>query len=189
MKFSKRASLEVGISTIVILVIAMVLIGGGIAFIRGFLDKGTKSLGQAFDITDFTIQPDAQTSMVFAHGDTLNLKKGKRETVKIGVYNRLGSDREFSFTITECISPTGGTITQPPNTKPIMEALPSNKVPAGEGKVFNVFVYGEGLINGARTDLVQGAYLCKVTTNLLVSGTINVESVYATADYVIEVFV
>jgi len=87
MKFNKKASMELGISTVVVLVIAMVIIAGGIAFIRGFFKIGTDKLGGAFNVGDFGVQPTSIDPLVLVDGPTIELKTGDRKEVKVGFYN------------------------------------------------------------------------------------------------------
>lgn len=165
----KKGSLQLGISTIVVLVIAMVLIAGGITFIRGFLGKGTDSLSQAFEITDFTIQPSAETPMVFAEGDKIDIRKGDQTVVKIGIYNKEVQPKYFRLKFADCT-------TQGQGINPLIKQMPTltslvHLVDSGEAKVFNVFVsatQGEGskpianANNGIEMD--PGTYLCNIKT-------------------------
>lgn len=185
----KRGSMELGISTVVVLVIAIVIIAGGIAFIRGFFSKGTEELGKAFDITDFTIQPDEQTPLVFAQGDSFSIKKGDEKTIKIGLYNMEGSDIDFDAKIDTCASPLATTPELKKQLIPTLTTLPVS-VGSGKGVVFNVLFSTQmpaAVTVGAKseTDLPAGTYLCKLKATYTKQGV--VDSLYASTDAVITV--
>lgn len=103
MKFNKKAAMELGISTVVMLVIAIVIIGGGIAFIRGFLEKGTDSLDNSFKMADFGLEPSNDDPLVLIDG-TVSVKTGRTEIVRIGFYNKQGGSKNVSVGFGGCIT-------------------------------------------------------------------------------------
>lgn len=83
-----------GVSTIVMLVIAIVIIGAGIAFITGFIGDGSRIIRDAFDIVVFEIEPDRTTPLVLASGANLKVPPNAQGTLVIGLYNK---DNEGRF--------------------------------------------------------------------------------------------
>lgn len=101
---SKKGALNLGISTIVVLVIAMVLIAGFVSFIRNFLDAGEDSLMGAFDVAEFGQQPDAQNPIVIGSGSiTIGQQGDDTKIVAIGYYNS-GGDTAHGVKINKTVS-------------------------------------------------------------------------------------
>ena len=82
----KRGSINLGISTVVVLVIAMVVIAAGISFIRTFFNTGEEKLLGAFEIGDFGIKPDRNDPLVIEKG-RIRVKAGSDTIVRVGFYN------------------------------------------------------------------------------------------------------
>ena len=99
---NKKAALNLGISTVVVLVIAMVLIGAGISFIRTFFAAGESQLLGAFDIGDFERQPDSTNPIVLQAG---RIQGGPGDTisVRLGFYNTEDAS-DFTFDVGTCSS-------------------------------------------------------------------------------------
>jgi hypothetical protein len=107
MKFNKKAAMELGISTVVMLVIAIVIIGAGIAFIRGFFGQGTETLGGAFEVADFGLEPSASDPLVLTDGQ-VKIKRGREATVRVGFYNKDNNAFDVNIVFGQCVtsSPT-----------------------------------------------------------------------------------
>lgn len=103
MKFNKKAAMELGISTVVMLVIAIVIIGAGIAFIRGFFGTGTDTLIGAFEVADFGLEPTAARPLVLTEGQ-VSIKRGREATVRIGVYNKENSEYDVDIKFERCVT-------------------------------------------------------------------------------------
>lgn len=84
--YDKKGALDIGIGTIVILVIAMVIIGGMITFLNTFFGTSEESLSGVFDnVQDIGLDPTASQPLVFDGG--MNVRTGRSSTVRAGVYN------------------------------------------------------------------------------------------------------
>jgi hypothetical protein len=98
---NKKAALELGISTIVVMVIAMVVIGAGVSFIRTFFSTGTDSLQGAFEgIGNLRKLPDGNEPVVLSR-ETVNGRPGTKVTLDAGIYNPTTStwtDLKFNST-------------------------------------------------------------------------------------------
>ncbi len=128
-KISKKGSINLGISTIVVLVIAMVLIAAGISFIRGFFNLGEKKLAGAFEVDDFGMKPDRTNPLVLDQGK-IRLKATGEEIVRAGFYNSANSDvTGVIINITGCTQ----------NKIPKVDSLPQDVKP-GESAGFRLIV-------------------------------------------------
>ena len=116
MKLNKKAAMELGISTVVMLVIAIVIIGAGIAFIRGFFGTGTDTLVGAFAVADFGLEPTAQNPLVLTDGQ-VSIKRGREAIVRVGFYNKDNSAYEVDIVFERCR-------TSAVNTQCVEDAVP-----------------------------------------------------------------
>ena len=158
----KKASMELGISTVVVLVIAMVIIAGGIAFIRGFFKLGEEKLGGAFNVGDFGVQPTSVDPLVLVDGAP-SIKKDKTESFKVGFYNRGNTDAtNVQIQFSDCVS----TVTNPTecgeNVKPLIKSLPQTVEP-GDSAGFETFLTAKCDVSGAGVKpLAAGDYICTI---------------------------
>jgi len=148
MRFNKKASLEIGINTIVILVIAMML-GLGIGFVKGIFGKAN-TLPDLIDTSNWQNPPTA-SEPVRLTPSSLEIKAGKSKDVKIGVYNKAQSKHTFDIAIGECVGPD--------ENKPTLQGL-SIPVEAGEAKARSYTIFAK---TGDETKLSQGKYICSIT--------------------------
>jgi len=139
----RKGSMELGIQVIVILVIAMVILGLGIGFIRGFFTKGTESLSGAFDLVDLKVKPTFEDPIVLEKGNTLRIKTNTKEQVRIGIYNTDPGDAyNVKIFIPEC---TGD--------EPRIISISQNIAPS-DSAGFVTTIDTEGV--------TQGNYICKI---------------------------
>ena len=83
----KKAALNLGINTVVVMVIAMVVIGAGVSFIRTFFSAGTDSLIGAFEgVGDLGIQPDRNNPFVLSR-ENIEGRPGSQVILQAGIYN------------------------------------------------------------------------------------------------------
>lgn len=161
MRFNKKAAMELGISTVVMLVIAIVIIGGGIAFIRGFFGKGTDSLTGAFEVADFGLEPTAQKPLVLTDG-RVRIKTGATGVVRVGFYNR-GTQvlNNAQANITQCVTTVSGACDNDDlAAKPTMVSL-GQKVEIGQVAGFQTQVIAQ--CQGPNpADLPAGTYTCNL---------------------------
>lgn len=84
-RFSRKGSMQLSIEAIIILVIAMVLLGLGIAFIQGFFKTGEQKLLEPFDAIEFGCDPTANDPITTSP-TKIELKSGDQFEVKVCVY-------------------------------------------------------------------------------------------------------
>ena len=164
MRWNKRASLEIGVNTIVILVIAMMLLGLGIGFIRGIFTKANQLPG-LIDTSTWQNPPTASDPIVLTPS-SIELKGGDSTDVVVGVYNKEASPKTFAVSIPTC---TGG-------ARPDLQTL-STLIASGDSKGFKVIVSAVNASDPAKPKLSPQKYICKLqgtevdpNTNVPVNG-------------------
>jgi hypothetical protein len=145
----KRASLEIGVNTIVILVIAMMLLGLGIGFIRGLFVKANQLPG-LIDTSTWQNPPTASDPIVLTPS-SIEIKGGDSADVVVGVYNKEGSTKTFSVGIPSC---TGG-------AKPDVQTL-SASIASGDSKGFKVIILAVNASDSKQPKLPPQKYICKL---------------------------
>ena len=104
---NKKAALNLGISTVVVMVIAMVVIGAGVSFIRTFFDQGTDSLLGTMQIGEVGLSPDRNTPFAI-QTSTIRLRPGSEGndgppiTFDVGIFNSQTGRHNVSVLRTEC---------------------------------------------------------------------------------------
>ena len=146
---NKKAALNLGISTVVVLVIAMVVIGAGVSFIRTFFGAGTDSLLGAFEgVDDFGVQPDRSRPLVI-DGGAIRVSQTGSTIVRVGYYN---SDPGPLDVLIEAGSCTGG-------LNATIESLDQKIQPSSAGG-FQVDFSHEGGLGG-------NTYICTISAKEL----------------------
>lgn len=144
----KKGALQLGISTIVVLVIAMVLIAVGVSLIRGLTGIGEEKLASAFEVGDFGLQPTRDDPLVLQDGQ-IDIKAGTTEFVRVGFYNKESSPvEEASIDLDTC---TGG-LTE--GTNVTIDSL-AQTIPGGETAGYETVVK---VVSGT----TQGIYTCQI---------------------------
>jgi hypothetical protein len=152
MRFNKRASLEIGVNTIVILVIAMTLLGLGVVFVRNLFTQvgGTVSMIPSDDIAS---PPTSDKPIKLVPG-TVTLKTGKSKEVKVYVYNNDPTEQPFELEFSACTGLDG--------EKPKIESLESEPLATGDYTGFQTIIYAT-LDDADETPMVGGnQYICKL---------------------------
>ena len=99
---NKKGALNLGISTIVVLVIAMVVIGAAVSFIQTFFSEGSDSLIDVFSsVDDIGLNPDRGNPFVV---DTEDVRIGTSDTQRIsaGVYNSDTEGLDIGIVLDDC---------------------------------------------------------------------------------------
>ncbi len=163
MKFNKKAAMEIGISTVVMLVIAIVVIGGGIAFIRNFFDAGEDSLIGAFDVADFGIEPSSQNPLVLVDG-TISLRRGSEAPVRVGFYNKDTSGYNVDIEFGECVTSATNLQCEEDELRPQIVSLPQ-RVDPGSDAGFIAQVAAECVASDdpdSLNNMNPGTYTCNI---------------------------
>ncbi|MBN2881343.1 hypothetical protein JXM83_04800 [Candidatus Woesearchaeota archaeon] len=155
MAFNKKASLNMSINAIVMLVMAMALLGLGLTFIRGMMGGATGKLGGAIDAADLSEPPTAEKPVTMDR--TIKIKRGKTVNTKIGFYNTgdavTDAVPEFDSTAGDACkgSGSGGSFT------PGIVALPQD-VGSGQSAAYEVIID----LSQANPQPGPGTYACKL---------------------------
>jgi hypothetical protein len=174
MRFNKKASMELGISTVVVLVIAMVIIAGGIAFIRGFFGKGTKELDKGFDLSQLGKQPSSTDPLVFVQGNGISMKSGSEEEVKVAFFNKDPTMKNVRINFSSCStsvtipSSCGSTVT------PMILSVPK-EIKSGESFGFITIVTAscKDATGSGKTNLPAGKYICTLQAREVSGATVS----------------
>ncbi len=161
MRINKKASIELGISTVVVLVIAMVLIAGGVAFIRGFLNKGTAELTKGFDLSELGTQPTAIEPLVFVQGTGLSMKSGSENEVKVGFFNAKSGEVNTKIQFSSCTSMPDDCGS---GAVPIMTSV-AKRIPSGSAFGFVTLVKASCLSSSDHKTPIKlsaGNYICNL---------------------------
>lgn len=158
MHFNKRASLEIGINTIVILVIAMMILGLGIGFVKGIFGKLGKVV-KGISTDQLTNPPTAQDPVSMDQTE-LSVKSGDHHfQTRAGIYNKW-EEGNYTLQIGGCI---GG-------VKPQLDVLPET-IPKGEGKGFVINIYGQKVSDNSNNPTYEaisaGSYICSLQAVLI----------------------
>ncbi len=104
---SKKGSMELGINAIVVLIIALALLGLGIAFVTKLFSASQSKMVRIIDRTELPIHADSANKLVF---DTSNIqmKQGKDEVLVASLYNDANSPTDWPVPITasNCVQST-----------------------------------------------------------------------------------
>ncbi|MBN1275637.1 hypothetical protein JXA12_05095 [Candidatus Woesearchaeota archaeon] len=131
----RSASLQLSINAIVVLVMAMVVLGIGLTFIRSMFDKATRNLGSIVD--DTKIDNPASFDDPLTVESTVSVRAGKSKQFEVGFYNkanaavRAGPASNDNKEYIACIDKNGLTTF-------FLLASPTHAVEAGQGTGFIV---------------------------------------------------
>jgi hypothetical protein len=101
----RSAAMQLGISTVVILVIAMVMIGAGISFIRTIFSSGEQVISKSVPSEDLTLDATASDPLDVSKTQ-LRAQQGTSTSVQIGVYNYKNDKVNVTTYLSECKNAT-----------------------------------------------------------------------------------
>ena len=96
MRLNKKASLELSMNSIVILILAIVLLGLGLSFMRNLFENMGSKVSEAVDATKITNPPTDDTPLTLTPPQ-VSIKKGKIGKVDIAFMNTLPLDQKCSL--------------------------------------------------------------------------------------------
>ena len=154
--FSKKGALDLGITTVVVLVIAMVVIGAGISFIRTFFDLGTESLTGAFPTDDtWGNLADRNTPLVLARTVVdIGQAEGSTTDIEVRFYNTHSGN--VDVTLNETLTCTGdGNLS--------LTALRATSIPPSSMTSIPAILHNSGSSNDG---LGQGTHICELVAHI-----------------------
>lgn len=152
MRFNRKASLEIGVNTIVILVIAMTLLGLGVVFVRNFMGK----LGSTVDVIDVADikNPPTSDQPIKLMPNTITIKAGKDKNVDVLVYNKFPT-QGFTISFGACSS----------GVTPYIESITDVEIEQGGYKGFKILVYAAEGGSGATEPgeaMIPKRHICQI---------------------------
>ena len=169
MKFNKKASLELSINAIVIIVLALTILGLSLGFARNlFMNIGQTSESITSQVKQ-QILDDLRTGnkKLSIPGPEMNMQRGQSQILGIGIKNTGVASMTFSINIT-CAAETSGSTDNP---KFLLSS--SFNLGAAESDVYNVKVVAPSK--------ELGTYLCTINVIDATAGS------YAQKDFFINV--
>ena len=120
--------MQLSIEAIIVLVIAIVLLGLGIAFIKNFFGKGSDALLGSFDPINERCDVSADNPVI---PKDLSVTQGETKQVKICVYNNQNANIPNAvLKISQCVDPSGDKkpLNAPTTGTPLPTALPNDEI-------------------------------------------------------------
>jgi len=106
---NKKGGMELSINAIVILIIAMVVLGIGILFIRGMFAKAQVTTFKALSSQD-TTNPASADRPFIADREVSVSPSNPTATVAVSAYNILSGSSQVSIALVGCLTSTGGAV-------------------------------------------------------------------------------
>ena len=104
---NKKASMQLGINAIVVLIIALAILGLAMSFITGLFRESRVKYETIIGRTDLEFHADSITPIMF-ESDDITVKAGKEEKVDVSVYNTWFADTvPITLDIIGCIDNDG----------------------------------------------------------------------------------
>ncbi len=135
MRFNKKAALELSITAIVVLIIAITVLGLGIAFIKNFFVKGEVAIGDQFSMITERLKDEFLSQGVaagFSTGADIEAKFGKAKEFYIGIRNTESIKRCFKAEVI-CEGPFT------PGKTDCGKSAPGMSIITGDSKWFSLF--------------------------------------------------
>lgn len=185
--YNKKASLEISIQAIVIVVLAMTLLGLGLGFIRGMF----KNIGGVTEevsaqvkqrIIDELLTSDSK--LTFSTTE-ITLRRGEERTINIGIRNKLELDFDYKIDISPISRVTKTTVSDLTSTSLTTWFQFDNaqkRLAASDIEVRNIKIKPEPLIIGGES---AGSYL--VVVSIKASGLGLPNDIYASKELFINV--
>src|SRR3989344_1913686 len=88
-EIGKKAAIELSMTTIIVIILSVVLLGLGLVFIKNIFDMGLNPITeQAFANVDKAIRDQMGSNQkVYVQGQTFEVSSGKSITINVGVQN------------------------------------------------------------------------------------------------------
>lgn len=149
----KSGSLQLSINAIVILVMAMVVLGLGLTFIRGLFNKGTQNLGKVLDNSQLENPANPQNPLTV--DQTVTASAGDEVKLRVGFYNKWNT---HTYSV-EGSGEQGGVLCEGPgqeNSLSLTIASPSTTVSSGEA------VGLQTVLEVPEENVYTGTYVCTI---------------------------
>ncbi|MBD3309914.1 hypothetical protein GF351_01710 [Candidatus Woesearchaeota archaeon] len=101
MRHNRKASLQLGINAIVILILAVTMLGLGLAFLKGMFGQTSEQFIEISRELERQMRNELEKTAgrLVMSTDSVQIKKGESETIYIGLRNDLGGTDPVDFSI------------------------------------------------------------------------------------------
>jgi len=143
---NKKASLNLSINAIVVLILAITMLGLGLGFIRTMFKGATGKLSGAIESTSLKNPADSTTPLTIDR--QITLEAGEAQRIEIGYYNAFTQEnRDVALTTVSCDN--AGVFN---DLK--LSSISAEAVPAGESVGFNAILETESV--------ERGTFICQI---------------------------
>jgi hypothetical protein len=149
---NKKGSMELGINAIVVLIIALALLGLGIAFVTKLFSSSQSKMVRIIDRTELPIHADSLSPIVF-DTSSLQIKAGKQEVLVVSVFNDDIEDSASTYIqhFSQCVDNLGAQA-----AARVTISSPSQPIPAGADAGFSV------IVKPGTTEVKGTSFICTV---------------------------
>jgi len=152
---NKKGSLELSIQAIVIIVIAFVVLGLILNFVRGGIGKGGDDFDDIIDANKLVNPPTAANPLTFSD---VSIKRNEVKSLEVGYYNRdSDAHKDVKLRISTCIASKDvekNSIKTDGSTLPTINSI-SHDIEPSTSVGFKVLFKENGLLGGS-------TYICKL---------------------------
>ncbi|MBI1970537.1 hypothetical protein HYS47_02220 [Candidatus Woesearchaeota archaeon] len=149
----KKASLNLSINAIVVLILAIVMLGLGLAFIRNVFGGATEKIKSGLENVDIRTPASSDNPITIAD---VTMKRTAETRVEVGVYNGdVTPKSNIKLQISECTDSQGNAIAN----NPIIAAPPHPSLQPSVGTGFRAIFSWEDASNRAPP---TGTYVCTI---------------------------
>ena len=149
----RKASLNLSINAIVVLILAITMLGLGLGFIRTMFKGATSKLGSA--VEGVSLKNPADASNPLTMDEKIDIKQGGENQIEVGIYNKLSDEQTNVAIAIESCRDTGN-IEMP--SVPNLAAPPIRSLPTGESAGYKAILS----LKGNRDYLVGNTYICSI---------------------------
>lgn len=166
-QFSKKGAIELSMTTIIVIIIGITLLGLGLTWISGVFNKIGDLSDQAFIQADKEIRENMRADQNFyVSGQTFQIEAGESKTINVGVRNTLGAETAIVVTIVarttennewihqESKSQTLTVATNNVEAYPIVIIVPDDVVP-GTTATFEIKASGNSQVIGTEIIVIN----------------------------------
>jgi hypothetical protein len=179
MRRNRKGSMELGVNSIVVLIIALALLGLGIGFITNLFKGGQGKLGSLIERADLPVHADSSNPIAFDSSD-MTIKAGSSGKLVVSVYNSDLGDGEIGLDFLKCVDSTGAAY----DYTYISIAAPPQTINLGTDGGYRA------IINVAKDGVAKGTYICTlVAGSALEEGGIDTSSATVSQQLFINVVV
>jgi hypothetical protein len=155
----KRAALDLSLTTIVILIFAITVLGLGLVLIRGLFNKAEGEIDKAFNQGQLKVPPTASEPFTISK-TRVTLNRGDKDELQVAVYNTGTALHTFKLeTLGDCIEQVDA------NGNPYFLLTPSNQqLESLERSVKAQEIGSWGLTVRIARNTPSGDYACSIQT-------------------------